>query len=231
MASNLLSKRLALQCACTCVFVCGVICGGDVSRGKAHAWPQAHPTQVSYSALSAATNYATRFQSLLESTKDLDYEGLISALGAKQAGAPKLGFQPTSVRYFREVNRALALTTAEQRAYQTNGFVVVDHDSKLSMGQAYLEIYQADLPVFVTVDSILHALHRSYDQVLEDLEEHALIPNIDSVLAAVERQLSQAENHPALHDNLEDLALYTAVARRLLAAVESGKMTQLKVLR
>lgn len=222
MASNSLGKQFALECAC----IGAIVCGGDASPGEAHAWPQAHLASTAHSVRGASTNYTARFLALLESEKELEYEGLVSALAAKQASAPKLSFEPTSVRYFREVNRALALNDTELRAYRTNGFVVVDHASEISMGQAYLEIYQADLPVFVSVDSILHALHRSYDQVVQDLEEHALISNFETVLATVERQLSQVENYPALRDNLDDLALYTAVARNLLAGVETGKTAQ-----
>lgn len=57
------------------------------------------------------------------------------------------------------------------------------------MGRTYLEIYKADLPVFVSTASILHALHRSYDQVLMDIEQSSMMPGLEAALAAVEEEV------------------------------------------
>ncbi len=46
-----------------------------------------------------------------------------------------------------------------------NGFMVSERLFKYSsFGDAFLDIYHKDLPVFVSTDAILHAFHISYDR-------------------------------------------------------------------
>jgi hypothetical protein len=64
----------------------------------------------------------------------------------------------------RRVHERLQLTDAELALYRDSGVVSVDHGQRYSMGSAYYAIYTRDLPLLITSDSILHALHRSYDE-------------------------------------------------------------------
>jgi len=63
------------------------------------------------------------------------------------------------------------LDTNELGLFMTNGFVVSERLGSASFGDAYYRIFNADLPVFVTADSVLHAWHQSYQRMLEELEE------------------------------------------------------------
>ena len=105
-------------------------------------------------------DFAGRFRASRDKAKDLEYPGLLSKLGIKPAQDQPLPFDPTADRYFAEADKALGLVDAERRAFRQSGFVMVDHGDFVSMGHAYLEIYKADLPVFVSADSILHAAFR-----------------------------------------------------------------------
>src|SRR6266498_441614 len=49
------------------------------------------------------------------------------------------------------------------------GFVSIDQNRRHSFASAYFQIYSADLPVLVTTDSIMHALHKSYDDILMEM--------------------------------------------------------------
>src|SRR5262245_3365354 len=94
------------------------------------------------------------------------------------------------------------------------------------MGSAYEEIYRHDLPVLVTTDSILHAMHRSFDDILIEIETGTFAPTIGQLLAETHERL-QAEvadgnvgmKDPALRKSVEDVDLYITVARNLGAAV------------
>jgi len=175
-----------------------------------------------------ATNFAARFAELRDKAKDLEFADLVSALAIKPPSPTHLSFDPTKVAHASAVEDALGLTDDEMGVFKKNGFVMVDHGNNLSMGQAYFQIYKADLPVFVTTDSILHALHRSYDKVLMELEQLVLIPNLQAVFTAIEPMLCPLAKEPGLRESVQDLALYSAVVRNLLSQVEPGPNAQLK---
>jgi hypothetical protein len=158
---------------------------------------------------------AKRFAALVKEAPDLEYEDLLARLSLKPTAA-KLSFVPSKARYYPEVERALGLAAGEKQALDTFGLAMVDHGNKLSMGQAYLEIYRADLPVFVTTDSILHALHRSYDEILRQIEEESLFSNLDMALAKLQTALCELPKTSASRANISDLNVAVAVARKLL---------------
>jgi hypothetical protein len=194
-----------------CLAVLTLSAGRDaVARGK--------PKNPSQAVGSGEPSIAQRYDDLVTKARDLEYADLLRQLAIGPPAARKLSFEPTQARYFAEVDRALELTKTEQATFERNGFAMVDHGGQLSMGQAYLEIYRADLPVFVTTDSVLHALHRSYDSILMELEQGMLFNGIDAVLARLQSEVCKLPRSASLSTNVEDLNLYVAVARKLLAA-------------
>ena len=70
------------------------------------------------------------------------------------------------------------------------GLVAVDPGTPLTFGTAYHQLYVRDLPVLVTTDSILHAVHRSYDRILMEVEATWFAPMIDELLAACHAALA-----------------------------------------
>ena len=117
---------------------------------------------------------AERFERYLAGYADLTAAELRAELAISDAPDPRLGFDPRTARYYAEVVRALKLTSAEQQLLARQGVVSVDHAQRYSMGSAYFAIYARDMPVLITTDSILHALHRSYDTILMQLEASML---------------------------------------------------------
>ncbi|NOZ02308.1 MAG: DUF3160 domain-containing protein, partial [Deltaproteobacteria bacterium] len=72
--------------------------------------------------------------------------------------------------------------------------------------------------VLITTDSILFAIHNSYDLMLKTVEQSGLIPALDSMLAAAHTALGKMD--PAtgiLGDAIRDTDLYYTVARSLLS--------------
>lgn len=209
-------------------------CSGTTSRGSSDRG--ALPTQRAPSTVSAPARavgvskplpksdvnpqVAARFERYRARYEGLSVPGLKTELQLKDRTDEKLRFDPAAARYFDVVARELKLTAAERALLRKQGVVSVDHVQAYSMGSAYYAIYTRDLPVFVTTDSILHALHRSYDQLLKDLEVGLFTATIDSVLSDVHAELGKrvrGTTDPSLLASLRDIDLYLTVARNLLA--------------
>ena len=67
--------------------------------------------------------------------------------------------------YFDSIGIKYNLTNHEKELIGKNSFMVSERLSQESFGGAFLEIYNRDLPVFVSTDAILHAFHISYDRI------------------------------------------------------------------
>src|SRR5262249_948231 len=66
----------------------------------------------------------------------------------------------------------------------------------------------------------MHALHRSYDQIMQELETTLLTWTIDAILDECQRLLATkaaANRNPTLAASYQDVDLYLTVARNLLA--------------
>jgi hypothetical protein len=121
---------------------------------------------------SSGRQIAARFSALVAEHPDLTYADLAARLDLARARAPEAGpsFDPTRAEYWNQIRDKMELTPEEQDLYRRWGVVGVDHAQHYSMAAAYLAIYRRDLPVLITTDSILHALHRSFDDILIELE-------------------------------------------------------------
>ena len=107
----------------------------------------------------------------------------------------------------------LALNDAEQAVLESSGLVISERQSFPTFTYGYDSIYAADLPLFVSADSILNAVHRSYDRILQQLERQELLPSLDHMLAQMREGLAEA----AIADPTRaDMDLYLAVATSLL---------------
>jgi hypothetical protein len=120
------------------------------------------------------------------------------------------------VDYYDRVLGALALTDDEQRQLVRDGMVVPARLEYDNYSSAYYDIHRGQLPIFVTADSILHAIYASHDQLLADLESNVLIHRLDDALGRMQCALgAAAKEYPK--EVVEDLDLYLLVARKLLS--------------
>jgi len=122
--------------------------------------------------------------------------------------------------YFDTISGYLELTADEMALLEQNKFMVTERLSFGSIVNALDHIYSHDLPVFISTDCILEAIHRSYDFILKTLEKDLLIPNLKEALnlmavAMIQLQTKYWDN-PGLRDALCDADLYVTVARSLL---------------
>ncbi len=124
-----------------------------------------------------------------------------------------------NVRYLDSIAYEYGLTSHELDLLEQNGFVVSERMKKLSFGEAYLDIFHRDMPVFVSTDAILHAFHISYDRILKDAELGFLIEKVKSLLQTIHSQqnylYTKYGNNPEMLTMLKDADVYLTVPLRL----------------
>ncbi|MCU0540803.1 MAG: DUF3160 domain-containing protein [Oscillatoriaceae cyanobacterium Prado104] len=147
----------------------------------------------------------------------------------------QLSYDPTTAKFWDEFNldpevnnklnpknwrsKDFTLNTEELAVFKKNGFVVSERLGASSFAQLFYRIYNNDLPVFVSADAILHAWHRSYDAMLEELEETYLTQSLDEILESMAHGISECwlkYGNGVLSLSVKDADYFLAVARSLL---------------
>ncbi|MGC4120820.1 MAG: DUF3160 domain-containing protein [Myxococcales bacterium] len=114
------------------------------------------------------------------------------------------------------VSRRFSLTEKEKAAVRESGFAVLERLDLGTYALAYHEIYQSQLPIYVSADSLLHAVFRSHEVFVAELERDTLWPALAKVVAAMATELpAAAKSWPA--ETARDAAVYLAVAQELLS--------------
>ncbi|MDP3149036.1 MAG: DUF3160 domain-containing protein [Ignavibacteria bacterium] len=117
------------------------------------------------------------------------------------------------------------LTDYEKSLIEKNGFMVSDRLKTNSVGGAFIDIFQKDLPLFISTDAILHSLHLSYDNILKDVELGYIIPKLTEILDLIHKQIPVLQTRygakPEMTKSLEDIDLYLGVAQKLLLGTSS----------
>lgn len=126
----------------------------------------------------------------------------------------------SSALYSDSVEIKLNLTIDELQKINDNGFVVTERISKNSFGEHFLDIYHHDLPVFISTDAILHALHMSYDNILLETELGTLLNKVETLLNSMHAQMpvlaARYSSNPEMAQMLKDVDVYLSVPLKLL---------------
>lgn len=122
--------------------------------------------------------------------------------------------------YLDLIRSKFQLTADEQKLLSEHGFMVTERLRPPTFQQAMLDVWVKDLPLFVSTDAILHALHLSYDEILADLEQGRFAGSLRFVLDALRQYQATLDAMytatPAMQPFLRDVDLYISVARALL---------------
>jgi hypothetical protein len=124
-------------------------------------------------------------------------------------------------RYLDRIDAHLHLTATEHELLRNNGFVVLDRLPYVSYANAFHDVFQEQLPLYVGVDPILHAVFRGTEAALERVERKRLVPALSSLLRKLRSALSQSRGR---YDaaTLADLDVFLGVAAALLASPDGG---------
>ncbi|MCB2203496.1 DUF3160 domain-containing protein [bacterium] len=122
------------------------------------------------------------------------------------------------------------LTAEEKMLIEKNGFMVSERLRSETFQRAFGDVWMKDMPVFISTDAILHALHMSYEEILKYLETEQLTDKLADVLRTLWSYQSTLESqygsNPALAVNLQDLDVYLTVAKSLLFGAPSAPYYQ-----
>ncbi len=135
---------------------------------------------------------------------------------APSASAGPAASAPAADRMARLQESSLRLDADELAALARNGFVVTDRKRQRTFADAWLAVYKADLPIFISADALLHALHRSYDAVLRTLEQQILAERLDAMLLGMRARLAAPESAPLAPETVGDADVLLTVALQLL---------------
>lgn len=129
----------------------------------------------------------------------------------------------------------LALDQDEMAKLAQNGFVISEKKKFPTFVYGYQSVYAQDLPLYVSADSIMYAVHRSYDAILKAVELASLMPDLQDMLSAMHDQLGKGGAQALGPQARADADLFLAVARSLLtdqivAPVAGGDATKINQL-
>ncbi len=152
----------------------------------------------------------------LSELDELDTEQLLSRYPTKFV--EELGYDPTTAVGLDTVQgSALSLEAPELGALGVYGFVISDRKSYPSFTQGYTAIYGEHLPLYISADSILNATHRSYDKILQNIEEASLVPRLGRLVDDLRSRLAAGAAEEFGATATADADLYVTVAASLLA--------------
>ncbi len=147
----------------------------------------------------------------LDETSSLTAEGLRGRYGLEHSA---LSYDPGTAEHLDLIQASsLALNDAALEKLGENGFVISAAHEFPSFVYGYQTIYAEDLPVYVSADSILDAVHRSYDEILKQIELGSLSVELEALLGELRGRLSSVEDKHVR----ADLDVYLTVADSLLA--------------
>ena len=130
---------------------------------------------------------------------------------------PALPYDPLTAQNLDRVQASQsALNDREQSVLAAKGFVISGRQAFPTFFDGYTSLYADHLPLYVSLDSVLHAVHRSYDTVLVKLETGMLEPALIDMLSTMHTALSRGAGADLPASSRVDVDLLLTVALSLL---------------
>jgi CHAT domain-containing protein/lipoprotein NlpI len=181
-------------------------------------------------------NYIASFNEELQQIGQISPQEFAEQYPTHAEYLPQISYDPTTAKFWDEFNldpeennnnpnsknrrnKDFRLNREELAVFKKNGVVVSERLGASSFAELFYSIYNNDLPVFVSADAILHAWHRSYDAMLEELEETYLAQSLDEILESMAQGISECwlkYSNGVLGLSVKDADYFLAVARSLL---------------
>jgi hypothetical protein len=202
--------------------------GGSGGLGGTQAPPPGGGTQVqppgtavTVTSTAAAAAEQARLTEALGALDGLSAADFAGRFAASVATAPH--YDRATIAGLDTIQASsLALNESELAALDAQGFAIIGRKYFPSFTYGYQTLYLEDLPLYVSADSILDALHVSYDSILKTLEQQQLSGELSALLTGMHARLRAGSGQDLGSDVVHDADLFIAVARSLLAGSEVG---------
>jgi hypothetical protein len=188
----------------------------------------------------AIYGYGTEFGRQIQQVGQLSRDDFTGLYTPTNQYLQSISFDPTTAEFWYQFNLDPAvhnatnsvhsrltdfrLNTNEFAVFQTNGFLVSGRMGTYSFADSFYKVFTDDLPVFFSCDAALHAWHRSYTSMFEELEETCLAPTLETVIKNMGSQvstLSSQSSGTALPNGVLDADYFLAVARSLITGTNN----------
>ena len=160
------------------------------------------------------------YQQFLEQHKDMNTSEL---LGMYPAGdfVDDVNVAWESVLHRDLIEAKYALTGYEKSLLRSHGFVVSERLRNDTFVGHLMDIWKDDLPLFISTDAMLHAIHYYYSKwMLSDIESGVLTGRLAELLSKMHAKIpmlsAKYSDEVDMRPMLEDVDLYLTVAMRLL---------------
>lgn len=159
----------------------------------------------------------SRYRSMLQERKGMKSADLVSEFNAG-GFYDRVGYDASKIAYLDSIAAKYQLTPYERQLLLQNGFVVTERLSFDNYHDAFLDGYRKDLPVFISADAVLHALHKTNSNIMKDTERSILFRKVtEGVLTSIKYLRGLPANaDPAVERARADVDILLVVAGRLL---------------
>ncbi|MDP8241199.1 MAG: DUF3160 domain-containing protein [Candidatus Hatepunaea meridiana] len=136
-------------------------------------------------------------------------------------------YKKKDIKYLDRVNSSYQLTKKEHNRLLEHNMIVSERLSGRSFGSVFYNLYHNEIPVLITTDAILFALHSTYDSLLADIERYYCRPALTHVLTKMHENLEENKDELLRSgisgDCLRDIDLYLAIGKTLLNIPQSRR--------
>ncbi len=131
----------------------------------------------------------------------------------------------TSITNINDIYSRFYFNDEQKNLLSGNGFVVVDYGFESDIIQPYKDMKLANIPIFVTSDTLLHLYHIQFDEILKGIEEREFFGKIlDISKALFDKSVEGYQNY--VDSDLKEAArrniAYLAVGLSLLQTPTEG---------
>jgi Protein of unknown function (DUF3160) len=140
-------------------------------------------------------------------------ESKSSAPAAPVYSSSDLGYNPSEAQHFDQLTYTpwLHFDKPAQGRLVARGIVALPIFSGYATGLS--DIYRSDLPVWITADAILHALHWSHAETIGLFERQVLVPELTKILDAARKSIGLLKTD---NKTRAEIDVYLTVAASLI---------------
>jgi hypothetical protein len=146
-----------------------------------------------------------------------------------------LPYDPAAAKGRVEIEqKGFPLTPEDEKRLARDGFALASGIHYQTFAYAYADAFRKHLPVYISADAILFAVHKSFDALLKEGEMRVLVPALQTLVDRARDALREGWLRTADAEAADDVDDYLAVAASLLdgetviAPIASGNAAQVE---